>query len=412
MSIGFMGMLLAGTMITRNLATEGSYAPLKLFNEVLFQIRTSYVDEPKTDTLMKGAYEGMLAQLDPFSEYLTAEEYARLVASNGAQTPGGAAKEATPRGDSGLRPIKKEGMLFILAVRPGSDAEAKGITPGDQIRRIGDRPAREMTLFDVESALSGPPGATVTVSIARREEPRKIDADLTFREPTGEAATLEIVDAKEGIAVLKVAHFGPGAATDIAALLERAGKQRVRRLLIDLRGNAWGGIEEAARAAGLFVGDTAVASVMDREGVTTEIRSGRARSSWSGQPAVLINGGTAEAAELFASALHDGRSAQILGETSFGVGAQQEFLPLKNGAWIRLSVRKYVSISGHAWHGTGLKPDKSLTVTQDGLKPADRLKEQLRQAIEHLRHEAPATAPNAAAGAPEGKRADEGERGL
>jgi carboxyl-terminal processing protease len=405
MAIGFMGIVLSGTMFARNLAAEGTYSQLKLFNDVLSLIRTSYVDETNTESLMKGAYEGLLSHLDPFSEYLTAEEHARFVASYGNDAASTAAKAASRRADAGVRAIKKDGMVFVIAVRPGSDAEVKGITPGDQIRRIGDQPVREMTLFDVESALSGVPGGAVALSVARREEPRKIDADLAFREPAGQGSALEIADAKEGVAVMKVMHFAPGVAVEIATLLDRAAKQKVRRLLIDLRGNAWGSMEEAAKAAGLFVGDTVVARLSGRDGSITEVRSGRARSPWAGQVAVLINASTAEAAELFAAALHDGRSAQIIGEASFGVGAQQEMLPLKNGAWIRLSVRKYMSVAGTSWHGSGLKPDKVIVALQEGVKPADRLKEQLKQAIEYFKREpkpaAPAPATRASAGAAE-----------
>lgn len=390
-SIGFLAILLAGTMVTRNLATEGTYAQLKLFNEVLSLIRSSYVDEPQTDNLIKGAYEGLLSELDPFSEYMTAEEYARFAAAGGDDAAGN--RVAARNADAGIRVIKKEGIVLVIAVRSDSDAEAKGITPGDHVRRIGDHPVREMSLADVELALTGPPGATVALSLLRREEPRKLDAEVLMKEPPRPAATLEVADSKEGIGVLRIQHFGPGISTEVSSLLDRAGRQRLRKLLLDLRGNAWGTMDEAARTAGLFVGDTVVARLAGRDGATTDIPSHRARAAWSGQAAVLIDSGTAEAAELFAAALHDGRSAQLLGENSFGVGAQQESLPLKNGAWIRLSVRKYVSTSGTSWHGTGLKPDHAITVAQDMTRPADRQKEQLRQAIDYFR--GPGTAPAA-----------------
>lgn len=398
MTVGFMAVLLTGMMITRNLATEGTYTHLRLFNEVLSLIRNSYVDEPKTDSLMKGAYEGLMTQLDPFSEYLTPEEYKELSANLSSATrsaPGSGVSAG--RATAGLRLIKKEGIVMVVSVLPGSDAEAKGVTPGDQLRRIGDASTREMSLFHIESALSGAPGGKVAVSFARREEPRKLDVELTLREPLAAAATLDIVDPKEGIAVLRVTHFGTGAADEVSTALTRVETQHVKRLLIDLRGNAWGTVEEAAKAAGLFVGDIVIAHLDAREGKVGELRAGRARSVWSGRLAILTDGSTAEAAELFAAALHEGRGAPVVGESSFGIGAQQDLIPLRNGGGIRLSVRKYVSSAGTSWHGVGLKPDKVIAVTTEGLKLPERRKEQLKQAIEYVRTApAPAAVPVAA----------------
>lgn len=382
LTIGFATIFLVGMMVAKNLAIEGTYTYLKLFNEVLSLVRNSYVDPVNTDTLMKGAYEGMLSELDPFSEYLTADEYAEYKQKTAA-TKG--LEGAHRLADAGLRVARKEGIALVVAVRPGSDAEAKGITPGDHLRRIGDQSTREMALYQIESALEGPPGTTVAVAVARRDEPRKIDADLARRAALPESATLEVLDPKEGIAVLHIPHFGAGIANEVATGLDRAEKQHIRRLLVDLRGNAWGGMDESARTAGLFVGDTVVARLRSKDAVIEEIHAGRSKSSYSGMVAVLINGSTVEAAEMFAAALHDGRGAALLGEASFGVGAQQDYIPLNNGAWIKLSVRKFVSPAGTSWHGTGLKPDKVVTVSQDNLKPQDRLKQQLKLAVEELR---------------------------
>src|SRR2546422_5693160 len=131
LTIGFVAIFLVGMMVTRNLAIEGTYTYMKLFNEVLSLVRNSYVDEVNTDTLMKGAYEGMLAELDPFSEYLTPQEYADY------SEKAAAAKHAQGShrlSDTGLRVARKEGIALVMAVRPGSDAEAKGITAGDHLR--------------------------------------------------------------------------------------------------------------------------------------------------------------------------------------------------------------------------------------------------------------------------------------
>ena len=382
---GFAAVFLAGMVFTRNMALEGTYTYLKLFNEALTLIRSSYVDEVSTDALMKGAYTGLLAELDPFSEYLTSEEYAQYQAARAAGPPDAA------RADTGMRVLRREGVLTVVAVRKGSDAEARGITPGDQLRRIADQSTREMTLLQVETALAGEPGSSIALSLLRREEPHKLDASVERRAPSFESASFTMVDAKEGVGVLRIPHFRPGMTTEIAALLGKPEMQRVERLLIDLRGNAWGSMQEAARASGLFVGDKVVARLKARDDVAEEIRSGRDKAPWDGIVSILINGATAESAELFAEAVREGRPAALIGEGSFGVGAEQELIPLRNGAWLRLSVRKYVSPKGTAWHGSGLTPDTLLPAGTQGAYP-ERLSGQLDKAVEFLRGYKPGTA--------------------
>src|SRR2546425_12943446 len=137
-----------------------------------------------------------------------------------------------------------------------------------------------------------------------------------------------MIDPKDGIAVRRIPHFAAGVSAEVAGALDRAEKQHVHRLLVDLRGNAWGSMDEAAKAAGLFVGDAVVARLKSKEAVIEELKGGLKKSAFSGMVAVLINSATAEAAEMFAAALRDGCNAALLGETSFGVGAQQDFIQL------------------------------------------------------------------------------------
>src|SRR5262245_31525875 len=162
LGVGFAAVFLAGMVFTRNMALEGTYTYLKLFNEALTLIRSSYVDEVSTDSLMKGAYTGLLSELDPFSEYLSPEEHDQYVAARAAAGSG------APQADAGVRVLRREGVLLVVAVRKGSDAEARGITPGDQLRRIGDQSTREMTLLQVQTALEGTPGSSVALTLLRR----------------------------------------------------------------------------------------------------------------------------------------------------------------------------------------------------------------------------------------------------
>ena len=375
---GFLCTMLVGMVVNRNLALEGTYTYLKLFNEVLSLVRNAYVDEVSTVPLMRGAYDGMLAELDPFSEYLTREDHEAWLAYHargGANAPGP---------DAGLRVARKEGVLQVVAVKPGSAAAAKGITPGDRIRKIGDESSLDMSLFRAQSQLAGKPGGSISISVLRRDEPRKIDDALTFGQTPMPEASFAIADKSAGLGVLTIPHFQTGAADQVERALAKAQRARVGRLLIDLRGNAWGTIQEAVDAAGLLTSGGVIGRLKGRHGEGEELKSTRHSAGYAGTIAVLVDGSTAEAAELFAAALADA-GATLVGEATFGVGAEQEALPLKDGGYLVLSVRKYASPRGTSWHGKGLKPETVVTVSQENMSWADRHKKQLEQAIEHLK---------------------------
>jgi C-terminal processing protease CtpA/Prc len=137
-------------------------------------------------------------------------------------------------------------------------------------------------------------------------------------------------------------------------------------------------------AAALFTSGGVIARLKGRHGEGEELRSQRSSAGYAGTIAVLVDGSTADAGELFAAALADA-GASLVGEDTFGVGAEQEALPLKDGGYLVLSVRKYVSPQGTSWHGKGLKPGTVVTVSQENMSWADRHKKQLEQAIDHLR---------------------------
>jgi len=267
-------------------------------------------------------------------------------------------------------------------VLPGTDAQAKGLRIGDQIRRIGDRSGRELTLSEAARALRGPNGSSIVVSISRREEPRREDVEVSRKKISLPPPRLD--PAQEGVAVVKLPAFGPGSAKAFAGILERLQKEKFHRAILDLRGNAWGEMDEAVRAASSLVGDRTIAKVRDRKGEEKLITSSGPKAAWSGDLLLLTDAGTAYAAEVFVAAIVDAGLAKQGGETTLGRGGEQEVLPLANGDYLSLTVRKFISPSGKAWHGSGLTPSVSLPA--DPADPfKDRAEKQLRKAIDWLR---------------------------
>lgn len=350
---------------------DSTYGYLKLFNEVLSLVRNSYVEEVPPNDLMKGAYEGLLSSLDGESEYLTAAEYQEM-------KNGGSGGDA----DAGIALIRRDGVLFIAAVLPGTDAQAKGLRIGDQVRRIGDRSGRDLTLSEAARALRGQNGSSIVIAISRREEPRREEVEVIRKKLVLPSPRLD--PAQDGVAVVRISAFGAGSAKGISGILEKLQKEKIRRAVLDLRGNAWGVVDEAVRAASLLVGDRTIAKVRDRKGDEKPIAGAGPKSSWSGDILLLTDAGTAFAAEVFVAALVDAGAGRQGGETTLGRGGEQEILPLANGDYLSLTVRKFVSPSGKPWHGAGLTPAVPLPV--DPADPfKDRAERQLKKAVDWLR---------------------------
>ncbi|HZE89092.1 MAG TPA: S41 family peptidase [Verrucomicrobiae bacterium] len=347
---------------------ESTYGYLRLFNEVLALVKNSYVEDVPQDDLMKGAYAGLLASLDGESEYMTAAEYQQIKSGAGENDA-----------DVGISLTRRDGVLFVAAVLPGTDAQAKGLRIGDQIRRIGERSSRDMTLSEAARALRGPSGSSLVISVTRRDEPRREDVDVARKRLALPGPRLDA--PQDGVAVVRIPAFGAGTTKALAGILERLQKEKLKQAVFDLRANAWGDVDEAVRSATLLVGPTTIAKIHDRRGGEKAIAGTGAKGPWAGEALLLTDAGTAHAAEIFVGALVDAGVAKQGGETTLGRGGEQEILPLANGDYISLTVRKYVSPSGKTWHGTGLAPTVSLP--SDPSAPfKERADRQLRKAVD------------------------------
>jgi len=377
LAAGGLALLAAAVVVTGLAAVpttsepSSTYGYLKLFTEVLALVRGNYVDQVDDQDLMKGAYEGLLAALDGESEYLTARDYQAM-------------KRPRPNGEGGVGVslTRRDGVLFVTSVTPGSDAAKKGLRLGDQLRRVGDLAGRALTLTQAERALLGPAGSKVTVSVSRRDEPRREDVELVREVISPSMPSLDKIE--DGVAVVGIPSFTEGSAGAFQNVLGSLTQKNIHKLVLDLRGNTKGTPEEAARAASLLTGGGVVARLEGRDGAVSDLKADGPKAGFKGEILLLTDPGTAFTAEIFTAALLDAGVAKQAGEQTLGRAGEREILPLANGDFLYLTVRKYVSASGRTWHGEGLKPTVSIPRDMDA-PVADRDNIQLEKAVEWLR---------------------------
>jgi carboxyl-terminal processing protease len=357
----------SGAMMGRVVAVEGTYSYLKLFNEALYLIVHNYVQPVQLDTLMEGAYRGMLESLDSANEYLTPLQYEKAFRGD-VGGPAGA----------GLTLSKRRGYLVVVSVQSGSPAAEAGMQTGDVVVMIDGRSTRHMGVWEATRALRGKPATKVTLNISPVAAAGRKTIELTRKTmaPPAPSGTFEAPDA----GVVRVAALLEGDAKRLDQAIAGLKKRGATRLLLDLRGCSSDSLAEGIGAASLFIDDGTIVTVNDRYDGDKAYKADGRRRAWSGPLVVLVNEGTSGACEVLAAALRDDRSAPIVGQKTWGEGAVRALLPLQQGDGVILATGRLLSPSGKEWHGQGIQPDLAI----DGrLTDSDDL--QLKKAIEYLR---------------------------
>ncbi len=366
---GFLvGFVLLGGVLGRSLAVEGTYPFLKLFNEVLFLVRNNYVEPVKDDTLMEGAYRGMLESLDPMSEYLTADEFKRA-----------SRDERNGPADLGTTLSKRKGYAVIVTAAAGSPARKAGLGTGDLILTIDHKSTAKMGVWEATQALQGKAGTTVRLSVIKMMDTQSQNYDLIRQNPVRPELETSIPEA--GIGLLRLGGLEAGDGERVRKALESLQAKGARRLLLDLRSNAGPSLDEAVRIASLFAGKGPIVTIADRKAGNTEMQARPGNPVWKGPVAVLVGLGTAGPAEVLAAALRDRSGASLVGDKTWGWGSIQKVIPLPAGDGIRISVGKFLAPGGKDWNSTGLTPD--VVQTAAGGEPGRDL--QLQKGLEVLK---------------------------
>ena len=313
-------------------------AQLRIFESVLQHIQNDYVDEPNMEKVRAGALRGLAYGLDPYSTYLTPEQvrdYGQDAKSNQVGI--------------GAELSQVASYLYVIAPMKGSPADQAGVRAGDIIEYIDGKATRDISLYDAKQLLNGAAGSEVKLRILRANaRPLTLAVKRSaFRAPAAEAR----MEAGR-IGVLRVNSFAPGEAADARARVQELIKQGALKMVVDIRGTAGGSIDEAVAVANLFIKDGLIAQTAGREGKTLKTFTADPKAAiFSGPVVALIDSGTAGAAEVVASALLERNRGQVVGEKSFGAGAEQQLFTLRGGDGLLLTTVKWASVTGKPFLG-------------------------------------------------------------
>lgn len=361
------GSVLLGQGRAESSQEDSLYRYLSVFTEVFGLVRDAYVEETSVDALMRGALDGVTDALDPFATFVPAEATADF-----------AAARAVGAGHSGLIVAKRQGVVFVVSVLPGSPAADAELESGDLISELQGLSTREMPLWRVEVVLAGDPGTEVRMEIFRRGE--RMERAFTLAEFPAPRPAIEHAEAP----LLRVPRIGPETRDEVAALLRELKAQGAAGLVIDLRGVAGGDPEAAYRLASLYA--TGELGRLTAGGETVRRFDGSGTPLWSDPVVVLVDGGTADAAEVLAAVLSESAGAELVGMTTFGHAGRRSVVTLSDGSQLVVTSGAYTGPDGKPMHD-GLEPDLEVQPGDRSFAEKDLTLDEiiLRRGIERLR---------------------------
>jgi carboxyl-terminal processing protease len=345
--IAVVWLAVGGAKTVQAVARE-SYENLEVFTNILAIVQKNYVDPVSTKQLIEGAINGMLTSLDPHSAYLTPDLYRELQ----VDTQGSF-------GGLGIEITVKNGILTVVSPIEDTPAFRAGIKPGDQILKIEGEFTKDMSLVEAVKKMRGPKGTKVMLTLRREGVPELFDVAVTR-----EIIQIQSVKSRpleKGYAYVRVTQFQERTDEDLEKAVDRMAKQgggKLEGLVLDLRNNPGGLLTQAVRVSDLFLDAGMIVYTDGRlESQKQRYYSHKRKSHVECPMVVLVNGGSASAAEIVAGALQDHRRALILGTQTFGKGSVQTILPLGDNSALRLTTARYYTPRGRSIQATGITPD-------------------------------------------------------
>ncbi|HEX8620240.1 MAG TPA: S41 family peptidase [Thermoanaerobaculia bacterium] len=382
LSVVLMLTLLSGAVFGQATQKSDVYRYLSIFSEVFDLVRSNYVDQVASDQLMEGAFSGVTDAIDEFSYYVAPNQMA-------------AYKKFVDVEDNGLGAIvtKRFGYAYVVSPLDHSPAEKAGLDAGDFIEKIDGQSTQNMASWQIRTALNQ--NRPVKLHVLRGGETRR--EEITVKPDTFHPLTLES-DTISGIAYVKIPYFEKGTAQQFRAALESVRQRNARKLIVDLRGNAGGSVDEAILAADELLTGGLITALEGRKVEAKKWQADRA-TAYDGELQVLTDLSTAAGAEVFAAAIRGNNRGKVVGVTTYGKAILQRFIPLPSGGGVQMTIGHYTTPDLKAIGDAGVKPDVVVDLSAEGMREeGDKGKEEpkadliLNKALQLFGAPAPAVA--------------------
>ncbi len=345
MSVIFSGVLAVCIVFTA--WGQEKYAELQNFTRVLNLIQQYYVESVDTKKLIYGAIKGMLRELDPHTNFLPPEIFKDFESETSGEF-----------GGLGIEISVQNGVLTIISPIEDTPAWNAGIKAGDKVIAVDGQSTKGLSLVEASQLMRGKKGTATTLTIVREG----VDAPKDFKIVRGNVKirSVKTTDLEEGYLYIKVTSFIENTAKDLEKTLEdhKRKNKDLKGIVLDLRRNPGGLLEQAVRISDLFLPEGAIVSTIGRDPKSKEVPSASKKAKYTDVPLViLVNELSASASEIVAGALQDNKRAIIMGTRTFGKGSVQSVIKLGDGSGLKLTVARYYTPSGKSIQAEGITPD-------------------------------------------------------
>ena len=354
---------------------DALYQKIDLFGEVLEKVKDEYVDEVDQADVMDSAINGVLQSLDPYSAYMSPE----LFKSMQTDTKG-------EFGGLGIEVGMESGLVKVISPIDDTPASKAGIKSGDYIVKIDGEQVQGKTLMEAVKLMRGPVGTSIDLTIRRKNKKKPLEFKVKREIIEVKSVEAKILGKKNKVGYIRLKSFNENSDKQLFKNIKEFEKtKKPKGYIIDLRNNPGGLLTKAISITDFFLDDGEIVSTKGRKASETRKFFARTGDGTNGKPViVLINNGSASAAEILAGALKDHKRAVILGESSYGKGSVQSIIPLKNGGGMRLTISKYYLPSGKSISEVGVTPDIFVEENSEEFKINTKTDNQLDYALRLL----------------------------
>jgi carboxyl-terminal processing protease len=340
---------------------QETYEGLKLFTDIISLVENNYVDPVDTKKLIHSAIQGMIRSLDPHSSFMPPEAFEELQIDTQGEF-----------GGIGIVITMKKGVLTVVSPIEGTPAYRKGIKAGDRIVKVNGESTQDMEMWEAVKKMRGKKGTSVTITIERPDETEPID--VTIVRDIIPIESVRSASLGDGYGYIWVTNFREKTVDDIVESLHelKSEDKSFRGLILDLRDNPGGLLDQAVKLVDLFIDTGNIVSIKGRSDDNTKDFNAHMNNTEPEYPiVVLINSGSASASEIVAGALQDHKRALILGVTSFGKGSVQTVEPLRDGYGLKYTIARYYTPNGRSIQAQGIVPDIEVSSRYIKLKKED-----------------------------------------